>query len=111
MGGQLMLRKIAIVSGLGVLLSILAPAQTAPPTFAELLGTLDGTVNFCTKVNPKSAAKYREMVQLVTNGHSDELIAEIREGKEYKGTVDQISKKLGALSPKEASATCKVQGK
>jgi hypothetical protein len=106
-----MLKKISIALELGVLLSILAPAQTAPPTFAELLGTLAGTANFCAKVNPKSAAKYKELGQLVTNGHSEELIAEIRESKEYKDVLDQISKKLGVLSPKEALATCKVQGK
>jgi hypothetical protein len=48
---------------------------------------------------------------MVTNGHSEELLAEIRQGKEYKDTVDQINKKLGALSPKEALAACKASGK
>ena len=106
-----MLKKISIVGGSGLLLSVLVPAQTAPPTFGELLGTVEGTMNFCAKINPKSAAKYKEMSQIVTNGHSEELVAEIRESKEYKDTVDQVSKKLGALSAKEAAATCKVQGK
>ena len=108
-----MLKKISIVGGLGLLLAILAPAQTAPPTDAEpptagqLLGMLDGTVNFCAKINPKSAAKYKDLSQLVTTGHSEELVAEIRESNDYKEALDQISKQLGALSPKEALATCK----
>jgi hypothetical protein len=110
---QIMLNKISIVGGLGLVLSTLAAAQKAPapPTAASLLGTIDGTVNFCTKVNPKSAAKFKEMGQLITNGQSDEAIAQIRDSKEYKDTLDQTSKKLAALSTKEAAETCKVPAK
>jgi hypothetical protein len=68
-------------------------------------------VNFCAKVNPEAATKYKDLGRLFTNGQSDEAIAQMRNSKEYKDSLDQVSKKLQALSAKEALAACKAPGK
>ena len=108
-------KKIAIVGGLGAFLfvSILASAQKekAPATSGgSILGALEGTMNFCGKVDPQSASKYEDLKKLLTNGQSNEAVAKIRESKEYKDSLDQTNKQLGALSPKEAVAACKGSG-
>jgi len=108
-------KKIVIVGGLAgfLFLSVFASAQTekAPATSAgSLLGALEGTLKFCGKVDPESASKYKDLEALLTNGQSEEAVAKIRDSKEYKDSLDQTSKQLGALSQKEAVATCKGSG-
>ena len=58
-------------------------------------------------MGPRISAPRSIQSLLVTAGHSEELVAEIRESDDYKEALDQISKQLRALSPKEALATCK----
>lgn len=109
-----MVKKISLVSCVVALLflSLLAPAQTAPaPISAPALGVLEGMLNFCGKVNPKSADKYNEMLKPLTKDQSADTLAELRNSQEYKDSLDQISKQLEALSTKDALATCKAQGK
>lgn len=106
-----MVKKISFVGAIGALLlvSLLAAAQkAAPPSQAALvLGALEGTINFCSKAAPESAEKYEALGKFLTNGQSEEAIAQIRNSKEYKDSLDNVNKQLGALSSKEAAATCK----
>jgi hypothetical protein len=110
-----MAKTISFFGGAGafLILSLLTPAQTAPPAplNARALGALEGTLNFCGKINPESADKYKEMGKLLTKGQTAEALAEKRGSQEYKDSLDQISKHLEGLSTKEALATCKAQAK
>ena len=104
-----MAKKISIVSVAGTFLalSLLTPAQTAPkPISAPALGVFEGMLNFCGKVNPQSADKYKEMAKSLTKDQPAAALAEIRDSREYKDSAGQIGKKLGAMSTKEALATC-----
>ena len=116
-----MLKKILFVACAFLILLLLVPGQTlaqkaqgktAPaPLNARALGRLEGMLNFCSKVNPESADKYKEMTKLLTKGQTAEAVAEMRNSQEYKDSVDEINKNLGALSNKDALATCKAQAK
>ena len=109
------MKKISFVGATGafLLVSLLASAQTAAPATqdASVLAILEGTITFCSKVDPESADKYKDLAKLLTNGQSDEAIDQVRNTKEYKDSLDKISKQLEALSTKEASEACKAQGK
>ena len=104
-----MAKKIAIVGGFGafLLLSMALAQETPPASAGALFGALEGTLNFCAKVDPQSADKYEELDRLFTNDQPEEAIAQVRNSKEYKESLDQTSKQLAALSPKEALALCK----
>jgi hypothetical protein len=114
-----MVKKLSFVGAIcaSLFLAVLTPAQKeqkaqkeapAPQNAAAVLAILDGTINFCSKVNPQSEAKYKDLAKLLTNNQNDEAVAQMRNSKEYKDSLDQISKKLGALSTKEALEACKA---
>ena len=105
-----MKKRTSLLSGAGALLSfsLMAAAQSAQtPLNATALGALEGTLDFCAKMNPQSAVKYKEMRKDLTKDQAPEAVAEMRESQEYKDSADEIRKQLGAMSPKEAIATCK----
>jgi len=109
-----MMKKISFVSGIGafLFLSLLAPAQTATTHLsAPALGTFEGMLSFCGKVNPQSADKYNELVKNLTKDQTADALAEMRNSQEYKDSLDQISAQLGELSNKDALETCKVHEK
>jgi len=119
-----MLKKIVGAIGACLLLAVLtsaqkeapakkdAPAQkegaATPENAASVLAALEGTINFCAKVNPQAEAKFRDLTKLLTNNQTQEAIAQIRNSKEYKDALDKTSKQLEALSSKDASEACKV---
>jgi len=105
------MKKISIVSGFGafLLLAVLSPAQTAtatPTSAGTVLGVLEGTLNFCIKVTPQSASKYKALGQLLINGQSAKAIALVRNSDAYEKSFAQITKQLGALSTTQALAAC-----
>ena len=84
-----MVKQVAFVGAVGasLLLALLTPAQkkpAAPENAASVLAALEGTINFCTKINPAAEAKYKDLAKLLTNNQTDEAIAQIRNSKEYK---------------------------
>lgn len=125
-----MVKKIcfvgAVALGAALLLALPTPAQKEAPTkkeqkeppaqkeaakpedVASILATLEGTINFCTKINPEAEAKYKDLAKLLTNNRTDEAVAQIRNSKEYKDALEKTSKQLGALSSKEALEACKA---
>ena len=92
-----------------LLLSILAPAQTTTEIAkaGSELGALEGTLRFCSKVDPQSVDKYKQIGQLLTNGQSDEVVTKVRDSKEYKDALEQTTKQLEKLPAKQALAACK----
>jgi hypothetical protein len=106
------MQKISVVSALGAFLSLsmLSPAQTAAATTSAgtMLGSLEGAFNFCSKVNPQAAPKYKLFDQLLTNGESAKAIAQVRNSDAYEDAYQQISRKLKALPAREALAVCSV---
>jgi hypothetical protein len=109
-----MMKKISFVSGIGafLFLSLLLPAQTAPAQLSgPTLGTLEGMLKFCGKVNPQAADKYQDMIKRLTKDQPEDKLAELRDSQEYKDSLDQIGKQLGELSTEDAIATCKVPEK
>jgi hypothetical protein len=106
-----MVKKISRVSGFGAFLifSLLAPAQTGSGHLdASALGALEGALNFCTKINPQSAAQYSEMDQILTNGQTDYQVAQMRKSWPYKETQKKVTKELETLPTNQALATCQA---
>jgi hypothetical protein len=77
------------------------------PSAGTIIGSLEGTLAFCTSANPQGAASYDAFDQLITNGQSASAMAELRNSDSYERAYRQITKQLRALSPAEAVAECK----
>ena len=105
-----MVKNCFIVSGLGTFLfvSMLSPAKPAPAkiTPGTVLGSLEGTLNFCAKVDPPAAPIYKSLGQLIINRQSAKAIAEVRRSDAYEDAYQQISTKLQSLPANQAQATC-----
>lgn len=109
-----MLKKKSFVFAAGAFLtlSIIMPAQTAPPTLtSSTLGVLEGTLDFCSKVNPQAADQIKEIRMQLTKDKSEDSLARMRKSQEYKESHGRISKQLAALPAKDAQQACKAQTK
>jgi hypothetical protein len=90
-------------------LSILA---LAPLAFARLsmtpqsLGQVEGTLHFCSSVNPKADARYKEWGKRLVADASAEELTKVRNSSEYKEAYDSITEQLGKVSPKAATEAC-----
>lgn len=107
-----MVRKISILSSASVflVLSLLAPAQTAPATPNDsILGTLEGVLDFCGKVNPTASSTYQQLDALLTNGLTPASVTQSRKNQDYKNSHAKISQQLGELSKKQAVDSCTPQ--
>jgi hypothetical protein len=104
--------------GAFLLLPVLSPAQkattnasanTTPTTNASgdsLLGTIEGVVYFCDKVNRNSASGYKQIDHLLVDGQTAKTLNQIRNSDAYESTITQTNRLLGRLPAKEALAVC-----
>jgi len=83
-----------------------APAP-AIPSAGTIIGSLEGTLAFCTSVNPQGAAGYNLIDQLITNGQSAGAVAQVRSSNAYEIAYGQITKQLRAYPRARAIAECK----
>jgi hypothetical protein len=75
-----------------------------PPNSA--LGQVEGTLDFCAQIDPRSAAKYAEFKKALVQGEPEKDVAEARKSSEYKEAYDAISEALGKTSKDEAMKAC-----
>jgi hypothetical protein len=84
----------------------LAPAAPSVPPNA--LGHVEGIVNFCVRVDPKSADKYKEIGKRVVDGMSQKELAEARSSTEYKESYEAITGELTKLPAEKAVEGCRA---
>src|SRR5882762_3160513 len=57
------------------------------PFANDSFGKLEGTLSFCSKLNPPGAAKYRELGKILVQGVPEKELAEARQTAEYKDSM------------------------
>jgi hypothetical protein len=101
--------KIFLILGLG---GAIALAQSAPqknPITSDSLGRMEGILTLCAKVDPQSAAKYREGAKLFTRDQPDKDVETARKSKEYHDAFDSISAQFDKIpAGDEAVKSCKA---
>jgi hypothetical protein len=101
--------KTFLILGLG---GAMALAQSAPqknPINRESLGQTEGILGFCAKIDPQSAAKYREGANLLTRDESDKDVETARKSKEYHEAFDSTSAQFDKVpASDEAVKSCKA---
>ena len=79
----------------------------AIPSVGTIIGSLEGTLAFCTSVNPQGAAGYNLIDQLITNGQSAGAVAQVRSSNAYEIAYIQITNQLRSYPRSKAIAECK----
>ena len=98
--------KILRVACLGAAIMLPQLALAELPLPNELFGTLEGQLDFCSKVNPQSAARYQEPKKILVRGASEKEVAEARASKEYKEGYDSVTEDLSKQPKGEAAKMC-----
>jgi hypothetical protein len=93
--------KIHRITYLGVALAIPQLATATVPMPAQHLGQIEGILDYCGKVNPEGASKYKELKKLMDGDASANQLAEARAKKEYKDSYKDITDQFAKL-PKES---------
>jgi hypothetical protein len=78
------------------------------PFSNDVFGKVEGILNYCSEVNPESAAKYRDVAKAFVKDVPENEVTEARKSAEYKDSYDGISEELNKV-PKDAGIqTCKA---
>jgi hypothetical protein len=100
------LMKILRVVGFSAILA-LAPLATAKlPVPYEVLGQVEGALDFCSHADPQSSDKYQEKKKAFTQGASEKEVAEARASKEYKENYDAATEEMGNQPKEQTKKTC-----
>jgi hypothetical protein len=88
-----------------VLLPLLAHADDS--TFdGRVLGTTEAVLDYCAKIDPSAADRYRQQLKLMVRGASDEVLAKARSTDDYKQARAAAEDSLSKLDEKDAKQTC-----
>jgi hypothetical protein len=77
-----------------------------PPDSKQGLGQVEAILDYCAKVNPQAATKYKEHKKLLVGDTPDKDVAEIRKSDEYKQAYESVSGELSQASKDEAVKAC-----
>jgi hypothetical protein len=100
--------KVFLILSLGVVMTLPAVALSEAPINSETLGRVEGTLAFCAKVDPQSAAKYQGASKIITQGKSEKEVESARVSKEYQDAFEEINVELGKASNDDAVKACTV---
>ena len=87
-----------------VMLPLLALAKLPVPN--EVLGKVEGALDFCAQANPQSASKYQEKKKAFVQGASDEEVAEARASQDYKDNYQSATDELSKQPKDQAKKSC-----
>lgn len=82
----------------------LALAKLSVPN--EVLGRVEGALDFCSQADPQSADKYQEKKKALVQDASEQELAEARASKEYKENYDAATEEMGKQPKEQAKKTC-----
>ena len=77
-----------------------------PSVSAPALGTIEATLDFCARVNPKAAEQYWQQAKALLQGVSDKTAAEIRKSDEYRQAYDSTAEMIAKVPEQDALRTC-----
>lgn len=95
--------RVICLSGVLVLTSV-AFAKLALPN--DIFGKIEGGLDACAKVDPQSASKYAGKKKELTQGATDQELAEARATDEYKQGYAAGTDEIEKQSKDQAKKTC-----
>jgi len=95
--------RVVCLSGMLVLTSV-AFAKLALPN--DVFGQIEGALDACAKADPQSASKYSEKKKEITQGASDQEVADARATDEYKQGYAAGSEEISKQSKDQAKKAC-----
>lgn len=98
--------KVPLILGLSAVMALPGLALSEVPIDGETLGRVEGTLAFCAKVDPQSAAKYQEASKIVTRDQPQKAVESARSSKEYQDAFKAINVELGKASNEDAVKAC-----
>ena len=78
------------------------------PFSNDALGQIEGTLDFCARVNSEAAPKYQERKKAMVADVPEKELAEARGTKEYKDAYEGIGSKLGEVPKPQAVEACRA---
>jgi HPt (histidine-containing phosphotransfer) domain-containing protein len=78
----------------------------APTISAPALAATEATLDFCARVDPKSAPQYWDQGKSLVQGLDAKAAAEIRNSDEYRQAYDSTAQMLARTAPDEAVRAC-----
>jgi hypothetical protein len=85
----------------------LTPLALAKLTMSpQSLGQVEATLKFCSGVNPKAEAKYKEFGKMLVKEATDEELKKVRASSEYKESYDSITEQLAKAPKDKAVESC-----
>jgi hypothetical protein len=96
------------VLGLAAIVSIPQLVLAAPPVPPKALGSVEAKIDFCSRIDSKSADKYKEWGKLLVRDMSEKELAEARGSSEYKETYDALSADLEKVPKEKAVDACRA---
>lgn len=85
---------------------VLSQLTMAEPVSPPSLGQLEGILDFCSKVDSKSAPKYHERAKAMLGETSEKDMAKARKSDDYKKAYDWISEELQKTPKQDATKAC-----
>lgn len=98
--------KILRIVGLSAMLVLPPLAIAKLPVTNEILGKVEGALDFCSQTDPQSADKYQEKKKAFVQGASERELAEARASKEYKENYDAAGHEMRSEPKEQAKQTC-----
>lgn len=99
------MKKVYVILCVGALaVAPLALAKLSMPP--EALGQVEGTLKFCSDLNPKGEATYKEWGKMLVKGATQEELKDVRESAEYKEAYDAVTEELGKVPKDKALKDC-----
>jgi hypothetical protein len=72
----------------------------------RMLGTTEALLDYCTKADPKGAAKVRARLKEMVKGASSETLAQARKSDEYRKARSAMEDFAAKIDPHNASRAC-----
>lgn len=91
---------------LGAAIAVPQFASAQLPFDTDTLAELDGALDFCAQMEPKSADAYRNFAKVLEEGLPKKDLEEARNSKEYKDARQSVSDEIGKLKKEDAAKAC-----
>jgi hypothetical protein len=76
------------------------------PFTNEVLGKAEGTLDYCARVDSRSAEKYQKKKKDMVKGVSEKEVEEARASEEYKAGYDWVTEELPKMPKDESVGAC-----
>ena len=99
--------KTSRILGLAAAVVISQLALAKVPYANDVLGKLEGTLDFCAQLDAPSAAKYQQKKKDKVKDATEAELSEARASEDYKKAYDWISEELPKAPKEQALKACK----